>query len=114
MRCGPGGVGQCFGPDICCGATIGCHLKSRESAPCAAENSIPVSCEVGTPPCADGAGRCAADGLCCSEESCTVDESCRLSPASQTETARLADILRSLMPNGDGVSLSRHYGYQRR
>lgn len=67
MRCGPGGEGQCFGPDICCGETIGCHIKSDISAVCAAENNIPVSCAINSPPCADGSGYCATNDLCCNE-----------------------------------------------
>nr|QUP51998.1 conopressin [Urechis unicinctus] len=77
MRCGPGGLGQCVGPDICCGAVIGCFIATEESAVCQQENDTPVPCEVGGAPCgSDRQSRCVADGVCCNDASCTLDSDC--------------------------------------
>lgn len=67
MKCGPGDLGQCFGPNICCGELIGCHIRTQESASCDKENLIPIPCEVRGKPCANGRGRCGADSVCCNE-----------------------------------------------
>ncbi|MPC21605.1 Isotocin-neurophysin IT 2 [Portunus trituberculatus] len=42
--CGPGLLGRCIGPDICCGARIGCFLGSRETRLCRTENMVPITC----------------------------------------------------------------------
>ncbi|KAK4305140.1 hypothetical protein Pmani_022945 [Petrolisthes manimaculis] len=76
--CGPGLLGRCLGPDICCGGRIGCFLGTRETWRCRAENLIPVTCTNGDLRiCGIGrGGRCAAPGLCCTEVKCEVDETC--------------------------------------
>ncbi|KAG0724937.1 Isotocin-neurophysin IT 1 [Chionoecetes opilio] len=76
--CGPGLLGRCLGPDICCGARIGCFLGSRETRLCRTENMVPITCvNSDLKPCGRmQEGRCAAPGLCCTENKCEVNDNC--------------------------------------
>lgn len=67
--CGPGLLGRCMGPDICCGARIGCFMGSRETRLCRTENMVPIRCTNGDmKQCGRmQEGRCAAPGFCCTE-----------------------------------------------
>ncbi|XP_056320469.1 vasopressin-neurophysin 2-copeptin [Danio aesculapii] len=76
MSCGPGGVGRCFGPSICCGPGLGCVLGSTEAQVCMEEEQLSGPCETGGTSCGDRGGRCAAEGICCDSESCAVDPDC--------------------------------------
>nr|ABR68852.1 vasotocin-neurophysin [Platynereis dumerilii] len=77
MRCGPQGLGQCFGPNICCGPSIGCYINTLESEECSKENDVRTPCDITAEICGvDGQGRCGADGVCCTDEKCTLDSSC--------------------------------------
>uniref|UniRef100_A0A8C7SI31 Oxytocin n=1 Tax=Oncorhynchus mykiss TaxID=8022 RepID=A0A8C7SI31_ONCMY len=40
MSCGPGDMGCCFGPSICCGEGMGCYMGSPEAASCVEENYL--------------------------------------------------------------------------
>ncbi|KAK2163672.1 hypothetical protein LSH36_75g04024 [Paralvinella palmiformis] len=61
LRCGPDALGQCIGPNICCGPAFGCYVNTEESATCQRENEIPTPCQ--TIP-----------------ELCRVDNSCSMAP----------------------------------
>uniref|UniRef100_T1JLA0 Uncharacterized protein n=1 Tax=Strigamia maritima TaxID=126957 RepID=T1JLA0_STRMM len=74
--CGPGGIGRCYGPDICCGANVGCFVGTRESAICRLENLYSLPCQNEGRACGTD-GTCSADGFCCSTDQCKADESCR-------------------------------------
>ncbi|XP_051758902.1 isotocin-neurophysin IT 1-like [Ctenopharyngodon idella] len=76
MACGPGNMGRCFGPSICCGAGLGCLVGSPETLTCMEENLLPGPCETGGTSCGAEGGVCAAPGVCCDSESCSVDPSC--------------------------------------
>lgn len=67
--CGPGLLGRCIGPDICCGARVGCFIGSRETRLCRTENMVPIRCSnADLKQCGRmQEGRCAAAGLCCTE-----------------------------------------------
>ena len=72
MRCGPESLGQCIGPNICCGPSIGCYMNTLETAPCIHENDIRTPCALdGASVCGDeGQGQCVADGICCTDGEC--------------------------------------------
>ncbi|XP_050712786.1 oxytocin-neurophysin 1-like [Eriocheir sinensis] len=76
--CGPGLLGRCIGPDICCGARVGCFIGSRETRLCRTENMVPIRCSnADLKPCGRmQEGRCAAAGLCCTETKCELDDNC--------------------------------------
>uniref|UniRef100_A0A8C7W3L3 Oxytocin n=1 Tax=Oncorhynchus mykiss TaxID=8022 RepID=A0A8C7W3L3_ONCMY len=46
MSCGPGDMGCCFGPSICCGEGMGCYMGSPEAASCVEENYLTYPCEL--------------------------------------------------------------------
>ena len=64
-RCGPSGTGRCFGPDICCGPSIGCHFNNRFTAVCSTEDYSPHPCHNDGKLCANGKGVCALESTCC-------------------------------------------------
>lgn len=65
MSCGPGLLGQCVGPDICCGP-FGCQMGTSESNICGKENESTTACAISGPPCGSrNQGNCVADGICC-------------------------------------------------
>lgn len=58
-------MGQCVGPDICCGP-FGCLMGTSDAKDCQKENDTPVACTVSGEPCGSrGQGNCVADGICC-------------------------------------------------
>ena len=68
MACGPGGIGQCVGPSICCGPGIGCMMGTPEAEVCQKENESTTPCSVRGQQCGiDDLGNCVADGICCVE-----------------------------------------------
>ena len=68
LRCGPDGLGQCVGPNICCGRTTGCYINTEESAACQKENDVRTPCQVDGDICGRfGEGHCVADGVCCND-----------------------------------------------
>ena len=68
MTCGPEGMGQCVGPNICCGPSIGCYINTVEADVCARENDNPVACEVNGESCGTRSdGHCVANGVCCND-----------------------------------------------
>eukprot|EP00057_Strongylocentrotus_purpuratus_P002425 XP_003724490.1 PREDICTED: oxytocin-neurophysin 1 [Strongylocentrotus purpuratus] len=77
LECGPGGVGRCMGPGICCGPTIGCHINTQHTLSCMRENEISTPCELPGNPCQTvPSGTCGAMGVCCNSNSCSEDASC--------------------------------------
>ncbi|XP_054158352.1 oxytocin-neurophysin 1-like [Oppia nitens] len=76
-RCGPSGVGRCFGPSICCGASIGCHINNKYTAVCFTEDYTPRPCFNEGKVCANGKGICALDSTCCTSVGCFMDKSCQ-------------------------------------
>ena len=65
MACGPELLGQCIGPDICCGP-FGCQMGTSESSVCQKENESTTACAVSGPSCGSrNQGNCVADGICC-------------------------------------------------
>jgi hypothetical protein len=74
-NCGPGGEGNCLGPDLCCGHSFGCFFKTKETAICTLMATTSI-CNLQwwkeqgqTTTCIldeDTEGTCAADKLCCS------------------------------------------------
>lgn len=79
MKCGPGGLGQCVGPNICCSPNFGCHIGTRETEVCQLENQSATPCVVSGEVCgARDSGNCVADGVCCDSESCAANERCRI------------------------------------
>ncbi|KAK0182768.1 hypothetical protein PV327_000869 [Microctonus hyperodae] len=76
--CGPKLQGNCFGPNICCGSTIGCYIGTPETHNCRGENLFFNPCIAGFAMCRDNTGRCAANNICCNQESCHIDPTCRL------------------------------------
>ncbi|XP_066586522.1 oxytocin-neurophysin 1-like [Prorops nasuta] len=79
--CGPNHLGQCFGPNICCGPIIGCFIGTPETYKCRKESLYSRPCIAGYAMCRGNTARCAANGICCSQESCFTDPSCRISDA---------------------------------
>ncbi|CAG2119414.1 unnamed protein product, partial [Medioppia subpectinata] len=53
-RCGPSGSGRCFGANICCGGSIGCHLNNKFTAVCSTEDYSPHPCYNEGRQCANG------------------------------------------------------------
>ncbi|XP_046409971.1 neurophysin 1-like [Neodiprion fabricii] len=76
--CGPDRQGQCFGPKICCGPSIGCFFGTAETHKCRKESLYSRPCTAGFAMCRGNTGRCAANGICCSQESCYVDPNCKV------------------------------------
>jgi len=74
-RCG--GTGRCFGPNICCGASIGCQMNNKLTAVCSTEDYSPHLCTNEGKQCANGKGICALDSTCCTSEGCFVDNKCQ-------------------------------------
>ncbi|ESO90380.1 hypothetical protein LOTGIDRAFT_53893, partial [Lottia gigantea] len=65
MSCGPGNVGQCVGPNICCGR-FGCYIGTKETEICEHENDSTVACRVEGKLCGSRQqGQCVANGICC-------------------------------------------------
>ncbi|XP_032680003.1 neurophysin 1-like [Odontomachus brunneus] len=77
--CGPNHLGQCFGPHICCGPSIGCFIGTPETYRCRKESPYARPCIAGYAMCRGNTARCATNGICCSQESCHMDTSCRIS-----------------------------------
>ncbi|XP_012222809.1 oxytocin-neurophysin 1-like [Linepithema humile] len=77
--CGPNHLGQCFGPHICCGPSIGCFIGTPETYRCRKESLYTRPCIAGYAMCRGKTARCATNGICCSQESCHMDTSCRIS-----------------------------------
>lgn len=77
--CGPNHLGQCFGPHICCGPSIGCFVGTPETYRCRKESLYTRPCIAGYAMCRGNTARCATSGICCSQESCHMDTSCRIS-----------------------------------
>lgn len=95
LRCGPEGLGQCVGPNICCGAAIGCFINTGESAACARENQIPTPCEVDGESCSSVPdGRCTANGVCCSDEKCQLDSQCEIGTKAYRKIGMTPDLLK--------------------
>ncbi|XP_071493859.1 oxytocin-neurophysin 1-like [Diadema antillarum] len=94
LECGPGGVGRCVGPGICCGPTIGCHINTQHTLSCMRENEIPTPCDLRGSPCQTVAsGTCVAMGVCCNSDSCSEDASCLLVDEGQS-ISRVGDLSR--------------------
>lgn len=65
MACGPELLGQCIGPDICCGP-FGCQMGTSDSSVCQKENESTKACAISGPSCGSrNQGNCVADGICC-------------------------------------------------
>lgn len=79
LPCGPSQLGQCFGPNICCGPTFGCHIGTSQTQKCRKEQFDSSPCMAGFAMCNGNKGRCGAGGICCSQDSCFIDPSCRFS-----------------------------------
>lgn len=78
MSCGPRGRGQCVGPTICCGPSIGCMMGTEEAEVCQKENESTVPCSVRGRECGvDSSGTCVANGICCVEDACSYNSNCR-------------------------------------
>ncbi|KAL8592137.1 hypothetical protein ACOMHN_033508 [Nucella lapillus] len=78
MSCGPGGAGQCVGPNICCGLDIGCLIGTPEAEVCQKENESASPCVVSGRHCGmDNTGNCVADGLCCVDDACSFNSLCK-------------------------------------
>ncbi|XP_012527594.1 neurophysin 1 [Monomorium pharaonis] len=77
--CGPNRLGQCFGPHICCGPSIGCFIGTPETYRCRKESLYTRPCIAGYAMCRGNTARCALNGICCSQESCHMDTSCKIS-----------------------------------
>ncbi|GJQ82235.1 putative neurohypophysial hormones [Trypoxylus dichotomus] len=77
ISCGPGHMGQCFGPSICCGP-FGCLLGTPETVRCQKDGLFHETepCIAGNSPCRRNTGRCAAEGICCAQDACHSDKSC--------------------------------------
>ncbi|XP_015604200.1 neurophysin 1 [Cephus cinctus] len=76
--CGADKQGQCFGPRICCGPSLGCLIGTPETHKCRKESLFSRPCIAGYAMCRGNTGRCAANGICCTQESCYVDDTCRI------------------------------------
>lgn len=78
--CGPLGMGQCFGPSLCCGQFIGCHLNTPDSQVCKMEDSDPSPCLNDVPHCLSvHRGFCATNGVCCNGQGeCKQEELCQI------------------------------------
>ncbi|KAI4495714.1 hypothetical protein M0802_008337 [Mischocyttarus mexicanus] len=99
ISCGPNGQGQCFGSNICCGPTFGCHMGTSYTKKCRKEFSDQISCLSGFAMCSGNVGRCAAIGICCSQESCFLDPICRLSdnlPVGRKLNTELSELVSEL------------------
>ncbi|ELT90472.1 hypothetical protein CAPTEDRAFT_173251 [Capitella teleta] len=94
MACGPNGLGQCVGPNTCCGQDIGCFMGTQEAKMCGEENDSPIPCRVDGAACGrnDG-GRCVAEQICCNEDKCSHDSSCQ-SKAKRQHDNLSQDLLR--------------------
>ncbi|KAL5021590.1 hypothetical protein ScPMuIL_000745 [Solemya velum] len=72
-------MGQCVGPDICCGP-FGCLMGTSDAKDCQKENDTPVPCTVSGEPCGSrGQGNCVADGICCDSVVCSMNPKCETS-----------------------------------
>ncbi|XP_012939782.1 lys-conopressin preprohormone isoform X1 [Aplysia californica] len=86
MACGPDGIGQCVGPNICCSPHFGCHIGTPETEICQKENQSTSPCSVRGETCGyRDSGNCVANGICCDSESCAANDRCRL----RKETSRI-------------------------
>ena len=63
------GLGQCIGPNICCGPAIGCYVNTVETEVCRHENENPTPCSIEAELCGNlpSDGYCMADGICCTD-----------------------------------------------
>ncbi|CAH0564070.1 unnamed protein product [Brassicogethes aeneus] len=77
ISCGPGQMGQCFGPNICCGP-FGCLMGTPETLRCRREGFFQdrEPCIAGISFCRKNTGRCASEGVCCNQDSCFSDRNC--------------------------------------
>ncbi|XP_052772952.1 conopressin/neurophysin-like [Mya arenaria] len=99
LQCGPGGLGQCVGPQICCGP-FGCYISTAEAEICAKEDERGMACEVRGEPCgARGQGSCVANGICCDSKACSMNERCRR--ASDEGGVQLITLLNRILEGGD-------------
>ncbi|CAH6787869.1 oxytocin-neurophysin 1 [Phodopus roborovskii] len=75
LSCGPGGKGNCFGPNICCINGLGCFIGTPETLHCQEEKHLPTPCQSGGKQCGTW-GRCATRDICCTLNDCYVDPAC--------------------------------------
>ncbi|XP_076436956.1 terepressin/terephysin-like [Babylonia areolata] len=103
MSCGPGGVGQCVGPEICCGPEIGCLMGTAEAEACQKENESAAPCVVSGRHCGmDNTGNCVADGICCVEDACSYNSLCKVNSDDQDSKStrhELLSLIRRLLVN---------------
>lgn len=94
MSCGPGLLGQCVGPDICCGP-FGCQMGTSESNICGKENESTTACAISGPPCGSrNQGNCVADGICCDTGACSFNTKCKLN--SEPRDVQILSLLKTL------------------
>lgn len=94
MSCGPGLLGQCVGPDICCGP-FGCQMGTSESNICEKENESTEACAISGPPCGSrNQGNCVADGVCCDTGACSFNSKCKLN--SEPRDVQILSLLKTL------------------
>ncbi|XP_053208196.1 neurophysin 1-like isoform X1 [Panonychus citri] len=92
LRCGPGNKGHCVNSNVCCGSDFGCLINNHYSAPCRAENFIPIPCKVPGKLCSSGQGVCVSNGICCSSGGCFNDLTCESdTPTNDESIQRIFD-----------------------
>ncbi|XP_074641778.1 terepressin/terephysin-like [Tubulanus polymorphus] len=91
--------GTCVGPNICCGASIGCHIGTKQAEECAKENDSTTPCQVPGKTCGpEGEGNCVADGICCTSDACALDNSCKQKGMSvQQRRDELVELLKRVL-----------------
>ncbi|XP_067656831.1 conopressin/neurophysin-like [Haliotis asinina] len=99
MACGPGGRGQCVGPNICCGSDIGCYFGTQEASICQKENESSTPCVIRGATCGSrGQGHCVSEGMCCDEEACSFNSRCDVRARDQpTSKADLIKLVQQLL-----------------
>ncbi|XP_012261240.2 neurophysin 1-like [Athalia rosae] len=102
--CGPEMQGQCFGPKICCGPSIGCFFGTAETHNCRKESLYSRPCIAGFAMCRGNTGRCAAGGICCSQESCHADSNCKVTDDFNTNNQGISFDLNTLFSENTSLN----------
>ncbi|XP_018048557.1 PREDICTED: neurophysin 1-like [Atta colombica] len=97
--CGPNHLGQCFGPYICCGPSIGCFIGTPETFRCRKESLYTRPCIAGYAMCRGNTARCASNGICCSQAFCHMDTSCKISDVDNDR--KLDDNVNVILPGNE-------------
>ncbi|CAG5129111.1 unnamed protein product, partial [Candidula unifasciata] len=94
MQCGPGGLGQCVGPSVCCSPHFGCYMNTEESEVCHQENKNTAPCSISGQACGvHNTGHCVAVGVCCDYESCSVNERCILNKKKEPDVTIRSEVV---------------------